>query len=199
MQKSNHGISLMLDMQAVCNQMINSGFQYGSMVESFSLDMYCTKPHEMGTPGLKPMAQTLYCSQIETSEYDGVTEVALEWYDFVLGEDYKTDEYSARHLLFVKADPCRITSESDQRFRKNGEWRKETEYFPKIDWSGVASEYAGIVVNPSISSVRDVFPMWDVDTLAVWDAKSCITEVWGFQNAGEWMYKDVGPLSLASL
>ena len=189
----------MLDMQAVCNQMTSAGFEYGSMVESFSLDRYCTRPHEMGRPAMKPMAPTLYCSQIKSSEYDGVTEVALGWYEFVMGEDYKTDEYSARHLLFVKAHPGRITCESDKRFRKNGEWVKETKYFTAIDWPGVASEYGGIVVNTEIPIVQDVFSTWDVDTLAVWDTKSCIAEVWGFQNKGEWMYEDVGPLCLASL
>lgn len=174
----------MSTIEQVCEKMKDEGFEYGSLVNTLSITQFDSAPEVMGKPSLKPLAPTLWCSRIVTYE-----ETTLEWHSFVLDQDYRVDTYAKAHLLFVKVDKSRITCEVDERFRKGGEWRKETSYIPLIHWSRVASQYAGITVDPAGNDRSDVFPMWDVGTLAIWDTK-CVTEIRAFENAGsDWTYE----------
>ena len=131
---------------------------------------------------MKPRAPSVTCSRIE--EYDD-GEVVLQWHSFVVGEDFRKDEYSKANLMFIKADPLRITSDEDPRF--SGDWRHHESMYglPMIHWSKVATHFAGIRVNPA--NRNDMFPMWDVDTLQIWDT-SCIEMSKTFENVGEWLY-----------
>lgn len=173
-----------MNIQTLSETMLREGFEYCSMVDAPSLDAYRSPPQTSAAPSVKPTFSTLYCSRLQTR--DG--ETVPEWYDFVVGEEYETDAYSRKDLLFVKADSSRLVFAQDQRFRTGGAWRKETQHISTVLWSSVAAEAAGIVVDPSISEVRDVFPMWDVDTLAIWDG-TCVKEHRAFRNVGAWLYE----------
>jgi hypothetical protein len=175
-----------MNIQTVSEKMKRAGFEYCAMVSTLSLDAYRTPQAMANVVSLKPATPTLACSRIQ--ECDGG--MVPEWYLFVVGEDFRVDEYSRRDLLFVKTDPSRLVTESDPRFGKNGAWRMEEEgsrYMPTIRWPSVVAACAGITVDPAKFEVRDVFPAWDVDTLAVWDS-SCITDAMAFRNVGEWLY-----------
>ncbi len=175
-----------MNIQTVSEKMKREGFEYCSMVSTLSLDAYKVPPVMRKASSSKPTACTLYCSRLQTCNEETVP----EWYVFVVCEDFNAAVYSQKDLLFVKADSSRLVTESDPRFRKSGAWRQETPYMPTICWPSVAGEYAGITVDPAKFEMRDVFPTWDVDTLAVWDS-SCITDVRAFQNVGEWVYEEI--------
>jgi hypothetical protein len=176
----------MSSIHQICKKAQDEGFEFGSLVNSLSITQFNSSPDVMAEPFLKPMAPTLWCSRIVTYDDFGTT---LQWHSFVVDQDFRADTYAKAHLLFVKVDKSRITCEMDPRFSKGGEWRKETRYIPLIRWSRVASQYAGITVDPSEDDCRDVFPMWDVSTLAIWD-HTCVTETRTFENAGtDWTYK----------
>jgi len=176
----------MSSIHQVCERMLAEGFEYGSMVSTLTITQYDSTPESMGRPWLKPRVPTLSCSRIFS--YEG-SEPTLDWHSFVVDQEYMVDAYSKSHLLFVKVDKSRITFESDPCFSKDGLWRKETEDFPLVHWSRVASQYAGITVNPGAKGCRDLFSLWDVDSLAIWDY-TCVTDMRAFENAGsDWTYR----------
>ncbi len=164
--------------------MKREGFEYCSMVSTLSLDAFKSPPVMRNAFSSKPTAPTLSCSRIQACDGGFVP----DWYLFVVSEEFNVDEYSQKDLLFVKADSSRLVTESDPRFRKSGAWRQETQYMPTIRWPKVAAVCAGITVDPTKFEVCDVFSMWDVDTLAVWDG-SCITATRAFRNTGKWLYE----------
>jgi hypothetical protein len=44
-------------------------------------------------------------------------------------------------------------------------------------------------VNPGAKGCRDLFSLWDVDSLAIWDY-TCVTDMRAFENAGsDWTYR----------
>ena len=175
----------MSSLQQVCEQMLAEGFEYGSMDGTLTITQYNSTPEAMGRPWLQPRVPTLMCSRLVRNDD---AEPSLEMYSYVMMDESDKDRYSKSPLLFVKVDKSRITCESDPRFRKGGAWRVETYHAPLIQWSYVASQYAGITVYPCADDSREMFPLWDVDTLAIWDY-TCVTEMRAFENAGsDWTY-----------
>ena len=170
------------------------GFEYGSIVarvgavtgaaEEAAVAPYKHNPEEEEKPFPKPTTgPTLWCSRI--------TDDTLQWHTFVVDQEYETERYAKGNLLFVKVDASRIATESDERFQKGGAWRGDDQMMMMmIRWSRVAAEYAGITVDPAKCLRNDMFPTWDVDTLAIWDL-SCVTEARTFENTGvDWTYRN---------
>ena len=173
--------------------MLEQGFEYGCMANDTSIAFIASyNPAEMTNSILKPCAPALHCSRInDFIDGDQTTEKVLEWYDFVTSQDFRVSTYSARPLVFVKVDMSKIAQVTDERFKS--EWQKTVATTPVVRWTDVGNEFAGIKVDPAECykhKVHKLFPMWDVDTLVVWDA-ACVTEVRAFRNAGEWVYEAV--------
>ena len=167
----------MLTIENVCSTMLQQGFEYGCMAQDTSLAFLVpTHPSKMAGSILKPHAPALHCSRVNE-------EPVLDWHNFVNAYDFQISTYAARPLVFIKADMSRIADTTDHRFK--AEWRRETEYMPLVNWTKVASTFSGIKVD---LTTDPLFPMWDVDTLVVWDA-ACITDVRAFRNVGEWLYE----------
>ena len=180
-----------LTINTVCEEMLEQGFEYGCMAAGTSLDLISSyTPTKMTNSILKPCAPALHCSRInDWTDGDQTAEHVLDWYNFVTSEDFQVSTYAARPLVFIKADMSKIAQVNDNRFRS--EWRKTIATMPVVRWTEVGSVFAGIRVHPVECykhKVNDLFSMWDVDTLVVWDA-ACVTEVRAFRNAGEWLYE----------
>jgi hypothetical protein len=171
----------------VSKRMQSEGFEYCAMVTTLSLDAYSGMCSMGKPPSMKPRGSVLNCSRLET--VDDTNETVPQWFMFVEGEDFHKEDYSRRHLIFVRIDPSRVANESNTRFCLGGDWRYETDFMPMIHWQSVAAEFDGITVDPARFDARSVFPMWDVDTLSIWD-RACITHARAFKNAGEWMYSE---------
>jgi hypothetical protein len=168
--------------------MLQQGFEYGCMAQDTSLAFLIPyHPSKMAGSVLKPHAPALHCSRMNQWSEDDTP--VLEWYNYVNTEELQVSTYATRPLVFVKADMSKIAQVTDNRFR--AEWRKDVEHMPLVNWTKVGNSFSGIKVHPEICfehQVNDLFPMWDVDTLVVWDA-TCITDVRAFRNVGEWLYE----------
>ena len=180
----------------VCKQMKDHGCEWGSFTSPDFFSSVTPGPYKMSKESQKPPAKALYFSRIEPAYVDEESEgsgsdtterLSLEWYNWLMGEDFRVEEYSTRSLVFAKFDMSRLTSEADSRFGKNGEWHRESRWQPVPHWQKVSENYAGIHVQMS-GKHRDVFPMWDVETVCVWDP-TAIKEVYWFRATGEpWEY-----------
>jgi hypothetical protein len=170
-----------MNLNEVCREMKTLGFEYGSLVKNPKRS-FVFIPHAIGMASLKPLGNVLWFSRITVTETD---EATLEWKEWIEMEDFDVECYEYRDLLFAKVDPGRIANETHPALQAGGEWRHEEEWISMVNWEGVAAQYAGISVRQS-----RLFPTWDVDTLAVWDPSSCITETRTFCNTGaKWTYK----------
>lgn len=166
----------------LCARMESQGFVWGSLITAPSLDAFAFAPSGHRT-FMKPCAPTLAFSRIVEPPH------TLEWAQWVIDEDFHTDDYARRNVLFARIDERRLAQDLDPRFR--GEWRKKMDLMPWIHWSKVAEHHAGILVNPALGVNSDIFPMWDMETAAVWD-RACIAEAVCFRNAGQdWVYNDL--------
>jgi hypothetical protein len=170
--------------------MLDDGYRYGSLVETLDKSKFISGPVAMGNPSMKPRADTIYCSRIDT--YDD--ETTLQWAVWVQDQDFDIPKYENAHLFFPKVDEASITTESDSRFGKGGVWRHEMGFMPWIHWNRVATKYDGINVDTFKDENRDVFSMWDVDTLAIWNRR-CVQQEVIFENVGAWLYNPV-PVTL---
>jgi hypothetical protein len=149
-------------------------------------------PFQVDSVGFKPLG-SLFFSKIGESWMDNDDEthcVAPEWYNFVMSEELRLDEYSKCHLMFAKFDTTELVENSDNRFCANGPFRNELSSFISVpNWSRLTTSFAGIHVDPSVSANSDVFFGWDVDTVAIWNAH-VLTSVRVFSNSGTaWTYE----------
>ena len=182
----------MSTIEEICTRMLDEGYEYGSLVQTLTLDQYKTSPEAMGIPWIKPMAPTLACSRIDRyEEDDGETKVALQWAEWVIDQEFEIPKYEASHLFFPKVDETSLATQTDPRFGKGGVWRHETQFMPVINWSKVARTYAGIKVDPCEMGNSDVFQMYDVDSKLIWDVTNGVKEGYFFENAGKFLYNPV--------
>ena len=180
----------MSTIQEICKRMLAEGFEYGSLMETLDMSKYSSSPAAMGRPSMKPHASTIWCSRIETYDYDEEPETTLQWAVWVKDQDFNIPKYENAHLFFPKVEEASITTESDSRFGKGGVWRHEMGFMPWIHWNKVATKYNGIKVDIFKDENRDAFSMWDVDTLAIWNRR-CVQQEVIFENVGAWLYNPV--------
>jgi len=174
----------------ICKRMQAAGFEYGSIVEKNSLSVLGSErirlEEEDSGHFFKPL-KGVWFSKISESVSD---EIALQWYDFVLEQDFCVRHYAMRSLLFAKFDKNRLTNNSDPRFRLGGAFVVKTDFLTVPHWNNVSAQYAGIHVDPCVREASDIFRTWDVDTVCIWDA-SAMTEMRWFENAGtSWTYNN---------
>ena len=173
----------------ICKGMQAEGFEYGSMMEENSLNMLGSGRIllESGHHYIKPM-KGVWFSKIAES-FSDEDSVALQWYDFVVEQDFRVRHYAMRSLLFAKFDKTRLTSNSDPGFQSGGPFVVKTDFLTVPHWNNVSAQFAGIHVDPCVRGASGIFSAWDVDTVCIWDA-SVVTEMRWFQNAGNpWTYR----------
>ena len=166
------------------------GFEYASFTERTSLDNLETSDSKFCTGVPKPTGGIWFSKISESYNEDAPDDycVAPEWHNFVMCENFKTDLYGSKSIVFAKFDHTNLVSEADSRFKPGGSFLSGS--FP--DWKLVAAEFAGISVNPSNWELRRAFPGWDVNTVCVWN-KAVLTEMHWFENAGgPWTYTLTG-------
>jgi hypothetical protein len=183
----------------ICKRMQAAGFEYGSIVEKNSLSTLSSERIRLESGHFFKPVKGVWFSKIsesvsyEDQDDEGVDDdddcsVALQWYDFVVEQDFRIRHYAMRSLLFAKFEETRLTNNNDPRFRLGGDFVVKTDFLAVPHWSNVSAQYAGIHVDPCVQEASDIFRTWDVDTVCIWDA-SAVTEMRWFKNAGTpWTY-----------
>lgn len=184
-------MSTTMNISDICKQMHAEGFKYGSITHGGALNELGASGGQLESGHYKPM-KGVWFSKISKSYSDDEQEepdcLALEWYNFVVQEDFRTDRYAKSSLLFAKFDQPRLLNNGHPSFLLGGPFRFKSDFLTLPHWNRVSAKYAGIHVDPCIREASDIFPAWDVDTVCIWDA-TAVTEVRWFENAGTpWTY-----------
>lgn len=180
----------------ICKRMQAEGFEYGSMTHGGAFKLLGSGQNLLESGHYKPL-KGVWFSKISESFSDEDQEdkdcLALQWYDFVVQEDFRTQQYAQSSLLFAKFDKSRMTSNNDPCFQLGGPFQVKTGWLTVPHWNRVSAKYAGIHVDPCVGKASDIFPAWDVDTVCIWDA-SVVTDLRWFENAGTaWTYDVLMP------
>lgn len=178
-----------MHMHDLCLLMAQRGYEYAH----FNKDM--TLPSKVAALEIdrKPRDAVFFSKLVDVSwvcEDDCEEQkLAPDWYQKLVMDRWRVDEYGARNITFAKlaAGGINVLKQKPDADLL-AMHRRDQSYFGmpvyRFDWPQLCGRgYKGIIVTEPESDMEP-FGTWDVDTLAVWDA-SALADVEHFRNAGK--------------